>query len=153
MILHLWCSYIALRQRYCCFATVILRLCRSCGTFKFSDCARSALHQADNLAKLRCEILFVFELIAQILCAVSDCENKCGFLTIAQKFSFLFRGFPRFALNDKVGDWHCRNAVWAMARRLAARVPSSKWHIPWKSSLRISFYFGCGQSPPKIINY
>ena len=44
------------------------------------------------------------ELIAQILCAVSDCENKCGFLQSPQKFSFLFRGFPRYALNDDVGD-------------------------------------------------
>lgn len=36
MILHLWCSYIVLQQRYCCFATVILRLCRSCGIFECS---------------------------------------------------------------------------------------------------------------------
>ena len=73
-------------------------------TSNFSTCAHSALHQADNLAKLRFEFLSVFELIAQILCAVSDCENKCGFWQSPQKFLFLFRGFPRYALNDDVGD-------------------------------------------------
>ena len=46
--------------------------------FELSACARSALHQADNLANLRLEVLSLLELIAQILCAVSDCENKCG---------------------------------------------------------------------------
>ena len=30
------------------------------------------------------------------------------------------------------------------ARRLAARVPSSKLHIPFISTLRIDFRFGCG---------
>ena len=47
-------------------------------SFHLSACAQSALHQADNLAKLWLEFLSVFELIAQIFCAVSDCENKCG---------------------------------------------------------------------------
>ena len=47
--------------------------------FEFSAYAHSELHQADNLAKLRREVLSVLELIAQILCAVRDSENKCGF--------------------------------------------------------------------------
>ena len=46
--------------------------------FELSACARSALHQADNLANLRLEVLSLLEPIAQILCAVSDCENKWG---------------------------------------------------------------------------
>ncbi len=36
----------------------------------YTACVRSTHHQADNLAKLWHEFLSVFELIAQILCAV-----------------------------------------------------------------------------------
>jgi len=43
-------------------------------------------HQADNFAKLWFEFLSVSELIAQILCAVSDCENKYG---VKQKTLFV----------------------------------------------------------------
>ncbi len=38
--------------------------------FEFSACVRSTPHQADNLAKLWQEFLFLLELIAKILCAV-----------------------------------------------------------------------------------
>ena len=38
--------------------------------FEFSACAHSALHQADNVAKLRQEFLSMLELIAKIFCAV-----------------------------------------------------------------------------------
>ena len=51
-------------------------------TSNFSTCAHSALHQADNLAKLRRDVLSVFELIAQILCAVSKAINRARFLAI-----------------------------------------------------------------------
>ncbi|HAT83522.1 MAG TPA: hypothetical protein DCS37_01260, partial [Clostridiales bacterium] len=37
---------------------------------------RYARHQADNLAKLRFEFLSVFELIAQILCAVEKIKSS-----------------------------------------------------------------------------
>jgi len=47
-------------------------------SFHLTACARSALHQADNLAKLWLESLSVFELIAQILCAVSSAKIKQG---------------------------------------------------------------------------
>ena len=104
----LWLQHI---HRMCCLTR------RAHTASNFSVCAQSALHQADNLAKLWFEFLSVSELIAQIFCAVSDCENKCGFWQSPQKCSFLFRGFPRYALNDDVGDWLRRNAVWAMARR------------------------------------
>mgnify|MGYP001072684381 CR=1 FL=1 len=50
--------------------------------FSFSACAHSALHQADNLAKLRRDVLSVFELIAQILCAVSKAINRARLLAI-----------------------------------------------------------------------
>ena len=39
--------------------------------FSFIRLRRRHTHQADNLAKLRQEFLFVFELIAKIFCAVA----------------------------------------------------------------------------------
>ena len=75
------------------------------------------------------------ELIAQILCAVSDCENKCG---VKQKT--LFVAFTATPFEQ-----------WLAA--VAARVPSSNRHIPFISRLRISVRLGCGASPPEIINY
>ena len=38
--------------------------------FCFSACAKGAIHQADNLAKLWQEFLSLLELIAKIFCAV-----------------------------------------------------------------------------------
>ena len=119
MILHLWCSDIVLRQRYCCFATVILRLCRSCGIFKFSDCARSALHQADNLAKLRREILSVPELIAQILCAVSKAINRARFLAI-RIYAIVITSATIFARNRCVPR---RRGCYACISRFCCRLP------------------------------
>ena len=37
--------------------------------------------------------------------------------------------------------------------RLAIPIPSANRQIPFTSRLRIGGRFGCGQSPPKIINY
>ncbi len=68
------------------------RRCGSCSVFEvahtvykyaLNECSFIRLrqrrtYQADNLAELRRELLSVYELIAQILCAVSDCENKRG---------------------------------------------------------------------------
>ena len=59
-----------------------LLLAMTIGKSKPSTCAQSALHQADNLAKLRREVLSMPELIAQILCAVSKAINRARFLAI-----------------------------------------------------------------------
>ena len=40
------------------------------GRFGYSVCAKGAIHQADNLAKLRQEFLSLLGLIAKIFCAV-----------------------------------------------------------------------------------
>ncbi len=66
----LWLQHI---HRMCC----LTRRAHIAQTYPLAHEVR--FYQADNLAKLRFEFLFVLELIAQILCAVSDCENKCGF--------------------------------------------------------------------------
>ena len=44
--------------------------------FEFSACAHSALHQADNLAKLRQEFLSMLELIVKIFCAVEIAKTS-----------------------------------------------------------------------------
>ena len=55
-------------------------------------------------------------------------------LSIAQKVSSLFRGFPRYALND---DWAIDIAATQVEQWLAAaaaRVPSTNKHIPFIST-------------------
>ena len=98
---------------------------RALPPFKFTACARSALHQADNLEKLRFEFLSVLELIAQILCAVSACENKCGCYQSPKSFRF-YLGDSHASLG--MTTWAIDFAAtlfeqWLAA--VAARVPSS----------------------------
>ena len=58
--------------------------------------AQSALHQADNLAKLWWELLSVLELIAQILCAVVIAKTNAAFVNRQKSSRFRHRRLPRF---------------------------------------------------------
>ena len=46
----------------------------------------------------------MLKLIAKIFCAVEIARTSEALGNTPLRFAFLFRGFPRYALNDDVGD-------------------------------------------------
>lgn len=65
-------------------------------SYRLDITAQSALHQADNLAKLWWELLSVLELIAQILCAVVIAKTNAAFVNRQKSSRFRPRRLPRF---------------------------------------------------------
>ena len=95
--------------------------------FGFSFCVQSTHPPSKHSHGIAVWVFARLNLRAKRACAVSDCENKCGFWQSPQKFAFLFRRFPRYALNDDAGDWHHRSAVWFFLLRAK--------HAPTKQAL------------------